>query len=282
MPDSGSQSDRETVAPCSAAFISDLHLLSSRCSYDDHEAAIRHAVESAEVCVWGGDLFDFCWSCEGDGPTSRKLAIDWLDRWKCEYPEKTFVYLTGNHDAQPEFQAALSQWARDNGQPKFPSPQSPQPPQPPQLSIEPSILHVGLDAVRIGDCLLVHGDVIEAGGIDSGLAAYRSRWHHERRGIARPPAVRNSLYNVAVHARVHLATAGVAHRRKNVCLRLVRWMNGQPDWVGDGVRRIIFGHTHRRLRGVRTAGYEFYNGGATVKHVPFSPIVLSTSVPVLQ
>ncbi len=222
--------------------------------------------------MWGGDLFDFCWSCEGDGPKSRELAIEWLDRWKREFPEKTFVYLTGNHDAQTEFQDALAEWAGGSGQARGASLQHP------RLSIEPAAVHVGLDAIRIGDCLMVHGDVIEAGGIDAGLAAYRSRWQHDRTGTHRPPTIRNSLYNVAVNARLHLATAGVAHRRKNSCLRLLRWTRNQPDWVDDGVRRIVFGHTHRRLRGVRIAGYEFYNGGATIKHVPFAPIVLETRV----
>ncbi len=257
---------------CTAAFISDLHLLSSRCNYRDHEYVIRNAIEAADVCVWGGDLFDFCWSCEGDGPKSRRLAIEWLDRWKREFPMKTFVYLTGNHDAQPEFQDALAQWAGNTHQ--ISSDQSPRP----ELSIQPAAVHVGLDAVRIGDCLMVHGDVIERGGMDGGLAAYRSRWQHERTGADRPPAIRNSVYNAAVKARLHLATAGVAHRRKDVCLRLLRWTRSQPDWVSDGVRRIVFGHTHRRLRGVHIAGYEFYNGGATVKHVPFAPIVLETEV----
>lgn len=262
----------ETGDGCSVAFISDLHLLSSRCNYADHEIAVRKAVESAEVVVWGGDLFDFCWSCQGDGPTSRKLAIRWLDDWKREFPTKTFVYLNGNHDAQPEFQAALAEWAGDGTQSQSDSSQ------PSQLPILPAAVHVGLDAIRIGDCLMVHGDVIEGGGIDAGLAMYRSRWQHERTGTHQPPAVRNGLYNVAVNARLHLATAGVAHRRKNSCLRLLRWTRSQPNWVSDGVRRIVFGHTHRRLSGVRISGYEFYNGGATVKHVPFAPIVLETHV----
>ncbi|TWT74253.1 metallophosphoesterase [Allorhodopirellula solitaria] len=264
--------DQASADLCTVAFISDLHLLSSRCSYPDHRLAIRQAIESADLCVWGGDLFDFCWSCRGDGPTSRRLAIEWLDDWKREFPEKTFVYLTGNHDAQPEFQAALADWA-GNAQRAYPIAQKQ-----PTLAIEPSAVYVGLDAIRIGNCLLVHGDVIEAGGVHAGLADYRSRWQHERTGKPQPPAIRNGLYNVAVNARLHLATAGVAHRRKNVCLRLLHWMHRQPDWVGEGVHRIAFGHTHRRLSGIRIAGYEFYNGGATVKHVPFAPIVLETRV----
>lgn len=254
------------------AFISDLHLLSSRCHYSRHEGAIRRAVEAAQVCVWGGDLFDFCWSCHGDGPQSREIAIEWLEQWRTEFPDKTFVYLTGNHDAQPEFQDALAEWAgSDPNRPLAVDGEH-------ELTIQPQAVYVGLDAIRLGDCLMVHGDVIEAGGVDADLARYRSRWQHERRGIERPPRVRNQLYNAAVSARLHLATASVAHRRKNVCMRLVHWIHSQPDWVGDGVQRIVFGHTHRRLDGIRIADYQFYNTGAAVKHVPFDPVVLDVGV----
>src|SRR6056297_1750871 len=52
--------------PLTIAFISDLHLLSSRHDYARHAASVRRAIESCDVCIWGGDLFDFHWSCEGD------------------------------------------------------------------------------------------------------------------------------------------------------------------------------------------------------------------------
>lgn len=266
--DSGSPDRKHTVA-----FISDLHLLSSRSNYAHHEAAVRRAVEAAEVCVWGGDLFDFCWSCEGDGPRSRRIAIEWLEQWRVEFPEKTFVYLTGNHDAQPEFREALAEWA--GGPHTHPLADNANR----ELAIRPQAVHVGLDAIRLGDCLMVHGDVIEVGGSDTdGLLRYRSRWQHERSGIHRPPLIRNGLYNAAVSARLHLATAGVAHRRKSVCMRLLHWIRSQPDWVGEGVQRIVFGHTHRRLNGIRIADYEFYNTGAAVKHVPFHPVVLDVEL----
>ncbi|MCM2373027.1 metallophosphoesterase [Aporhodopirellula aestuarii] len=254
------------------AFISDLHLLSSRCNYSHHSGAVRNAIEAADVCVWGGDLFDFCWSCEGDGPTSRQIALDWLESWREEFPEKRFVYLTGNHDAQPEFQRILAEWARPHRPAKDTDMQDH------ELALHDGAVYVGLDAIRIGDCLMVHGDVIEGGGSIDGLGRYRSRWHHERTGIHQPPAIRNHLYNAAVTARLHLATAGMAHRRKNVCMRLLHWIRCQPDWLGHGVRRIVFGHTHRRLGGVRIAGYEFYNTGAAVRHVPFEPVVLDLSL----
>lgn len=271
------------------AFVSDLHLLSSRCDYAHHAISVRNAVQSAEVCVWGGDLFDFCWSCEGDGPASRAIAIDWLERWRVEFPEKTFVYLNGNHDAQTEFQTALQRWAGSEADPPLPPETTARsvpsetsvtraPASADRLPIRPGATYVGWDAIRLGDCLMVHGDVIEGNGAAVGLARYRSRWQHERTGVPHPPMIRNRLYNAVVSTRLHLATAGVAHRHKNVCMKLMRWIRSQPEWVGEGLQRIIFGHTHRRLGGVRVADYEFFNGGAAVKHVPFEPVVLEVSI----
>ncbi|WP_236625046.1 metallophosphoesterase [Rhodopirellula sp. SWK7] len=290
VPDGSGNEGRQWTT----AFISDLHLLSARSNYSQHMRSVRRAVEAADVCVWGGDLFDFCWSCEGDGPTSRRIAVDWLEAWREEFPEKRFVYLTGNHDAQPRFQQSLADWAaphqRPSAKPNLTGESSPTG-EPGlagdqstaaitasrELALYEGAVYVGLDAIRVGDCLMVHGDVIEGGGSHAGLGRYRSRWHHERTGIHEPPAIRNHLYNAAVTARLHLATAGVAHRRKRVCMRLLHWIRSQPDWLGSGVQRIVFGHTHRRMGGFRIAGYEFYNAGAAVKHVPFEPIVLDLS-----
>jgi len=133
-------------------------------------------------------------------------------------------------------------------------------------------VHVGWDAIRIGDTILVHGDVIESVGCHGGLVKYRSRWQHERFGG--PPPVRNRIYDTAVNARLHLAAARVAHRRRSVCLRLMRWTKNQPNWFYLGANRIVFGHTHRRMAGVTIGGTEFHNAGAAVRHVPFTPVLL--------
>jgi UDP-2,3-diacylglucosamine hydrolase len=64
------------------------------------------------------------------------------------------------------------------------------------------------------------------------------------------------------------------HRRRATCIRLLHWMHQQPYQATEGVSRVVFGHTHRKLDGYRVAGIEFFNGGATIRHVPFAPVVL--------
>ncbi len=65
-----------------------------------------------------------------------------------------------------------------------------------------------------------------------------------------------------------------AHRRRATCIRLIRWMHSQPTESTEGVRRIVFGHTHRPIKGYRVGGIEFHNGGAAIRHVPFSPVTI--------
>ncbi|MEO9931607.1 MAG: metallophosphoesterase [Rhodopirellula bahusiensis] len=275
--------DPDLVDPVRLAFVSDLHLFSSRCHYERHEATIRRAVEASDVCVWGGDLFDFCWSRLGGGDVSRRAAIDWLEAWRSEFPEKIFVYLSGNHDAQASFRDSLEEWARPHFQsddfqssdPHQGDQNAAVPAQHIRLRMRPGAVHVGWDAIRLADTLMVHGDVIEGGRYPAGLDQYRNRWAHEP--ATSPANLQNGLYDAAVTARLHLAAAGVVHRRRSTCLRLLHWARQQPHWLHHDIQRMVFGHTHRCLSGVHVAGIDFYNGGAAVKHVKFEPVVLSVA-----
>ncbi|KLU04944.1 hypothetical protein RISK_003212 [Rhodopirellula islandica] len=276
--------DPDLADPVQLAFISDLHLFSSRCHIERHEATIRRAIEASNVCVWGGDLFDFCWSRLGDGDVSRNAAIEWLEAWRAEFPDKVFIYLNGNHDAQASFRQSLREWAlpyqQESDPPSVSDPgglgsDSTEAAARVRLRLQPGAVHVDWDAVRLADLLMVHGDVIEGGGHAAGLAHYRNRWAHE--SDKSPANLKNGFYDAAVSARLHLAAAGVAHRRRSTCLRLLHWARQQPTWLHHDVQRVVFGHTHRCLRGVHVAGIDFYNGGAAVKHVKFEPVVLSVS-----
>ena len=228
-------------------FISDLHLFSNRSSADEHHDLIARCIDDADLCVWGGDLFDFRWSRLRDESESVATALAWLEAWYTRFPATDFVFLDGNHDAHALFANELTAWAGER-----------------------SRFQCGLDCVRIHDTLLLHGDVIEGKGCPDAFADYRGRWRNKR--VASQMA--SGFYDMAIAARVHKAAAMAAHRRRATCIRLIRWMHGQPDDATKGIRRIVFGHTHRRIRGYRCRGIEFYNGGAAIRHVPFSPVTL--------
>lgn len=238
--------------PQRVAFISDLHLFSNRCNAEEHQLAIEEAVQWSELCVWGGDLFDFRWSRLSNESATVDRAIGWLQDWCQRYPDKSFAFLQGNHDVHAAFATQLRHWAREN--PRFLS---------------------GLECLRVGDVLMLHGDVIEGNGSSEAFLAYRNRWS------GRPPArrVQHRAYDVAIAARLHRAVAPAVHRNRRTCLRLLRWMHRQPDSAVGGVSRVVFGHTHRMMSGRRVRGVQFFNGGAAIRHVPFCPVTLQPSRP---
>ena len=211
--------------------------------------AIEQAVEWSDLCVWGGDLFDFRWSRLSDEAATVDRAIGWLQDWCGRYPDKPFAFLQGNHDVHPAFTSRVRQWARDT----------------------PQFL-CGLECLRVGDVLMLHGDVIEGNGTSEAFLAYRNRWS------GRPPAhpVQHHAYDVAIAARLHRAVPPVVHRNRRTCLRLLRWMHRQPDAAVAGISRIVFGHTHRQMSGRWVRGVQFFNGGAAIRHVPFSPVTFET------
>ena len=227
------------------AFVSDLHLFSSRSVADLHTGHVEASVQWGDVVVWGGDLFDFRWNRLGTHDQAIPAALDWLTDWCRRYPEKVFVYLSGNHDAESSFVQEITSFATRHE--NFAGP---------------------LDALRINDTLFLHGDVIEGGGTEDGFVHYRTKWS------SKPVAgkLHNQAYDAAVSMRLHKSAAGIAHRKKQTCLRLLKWLHRQDSECRQGINRIVFGHTHRRIDGLSVGGVEFYNGGAAIKHVPFEPV----------
>lgn len=231
--------------PRSATFISDLHLFSSRSDVDRHRDLIRRSIEESEMCVWGGDLFDFRWTRLACASTTVQQATEWLNDWLEQYPSIPFIFLRGNHDAHASFARALE-----------------------TLAAQHDHFYAGLDALRVSDALMLHGDLIEGEGTRASLALYRESW--ERRRIA--GAMQNRAYDAIVAARLHTAAASAAHRHKVTCRRLWKSVDSELGDEISGVRRVIFGHTHRQIEGLKCGDIEFYNGGAAIRHVKFAPV----------
>ena len=229
------------------SFISDLHLFSSRSNAEQHRNLMAASIEQADLCVWGGDLFDFRWSQLRNERESVDRALDWLDDWYQRFPTTQFVYLDGNHDAHLEFSERLAEWSDKRER-----------------------FQCGLDCLRVGGTLLLHGDVIEGKGCPDRFSRYRGSW--QNKPVAGKTA--NRFYDAAITARVHKAAAFAAHWHRRTCLRLLNWMHGQPDEATTGIQHVVFGHTHRRIDGFRVDGIEFFNGGAAIQHVPFAPVSL--------
>ena len=210
------------------------------------------AARHAEMVVFGGDLFDFRWSRLGGHPRTVHAAIDWLAQFIDEVGPRQYCYLFGNHDGDAGLRQTLAEWG---------------------ATVENFV--IAGDLLRVGDIVMLHGDAIEGNGDLDRFEAYRARW------AMKPQAnlAQSRVYDAAVAFRAHRVAAVIAHRRGRTCQRLLHYLSHHDCGVESGVRRVIFGHTHRYLPGHWFGGVRFFNPGAAVRGVPFQPVLLPTDAP---
>ncbi len=242
----------EDQVPGRITFISDLHLFSARTTAAKHEAEMIELAKQSDMIVFGGDLFDFRWSRIGNALHTANSAISWLQHFmaRCGRQEpqaRQFVFLFGNHDGDRELRCALDEFACSE-----------------------SGFSIAGDLLRVGDVAFLHGDAIEGDGSLAGFEDYRARWADKRQANR----AQSTAYDAAVALRVHRVAAAMAHRRNRTFQRLLNYLNEHHCGPREGVKRVVFGHTHRFLPGRPFGGVLFYNPGATVRGVPFHPIVL--------
>lgn len=242
----------EENLPRRIAFISDLHLFSNRSTAHEHLEAMHSAARAADLVVFGGDLFDFRWSTLGDAERTTAAAIAWLSEFAEAVPARQFVYLFGNHDGDEYLRRSLADWFRSRRD-----------------------FSLAGDLLRVGDIAMLHGDAIEGRNDGHDLEAYRLRWADKPRATG----VQSRVYDAVVSVRAHRVAAALAHRRRRTHLRLMRYLTHKACGPADGIRRVVFGHTHRLVGGHWYAGMRFYNPGATVRGVPFHPVVVEVNEP---
>lgn len=223
-------------------FISDLHLFSSRSDPTKIPNAAMKRRPGDECVVLGGDIFDFKWSQHGGLGSTTKIALDWLQELLERTGEGKIIYLPGNHDCHPEFLRRLE-----------------------DLSASHTRFSMQEHHCQIGDCLFLHGDILDAGVEDGSLLAYRSKFHH----VEPKPAVLHRFYDLAVLARVHKAVPHLRHRPSTTCEHLLASLDTFEIPDRNRVRKVFFGHTHVAIEGLVVGATTFHNPGAALKHVRF-------------
>ncbi|TWU36199.1 hypothetical protein Poly41_39530 [Novipirellula artificiosorum] len=219
--------------------------MSSRSTAEEHEYLIASMIERSDVVVWGGDLFDFRWSRFRDELEAVRFASGYLRSWHNRFPNHQFVFLCGNHDASPAF---LDEVRR-------------------QVDDQSNFVLMG-DVLRIDDTVMLHGDQIEGRGTIARFENYRQKWADKKRA----PLWRFAPYDAIVAARGHKVAAAIAHRNRMAVNKLARFLDLHDLNFDNGIRRVVFGHTHRMVLGYEHHQMQFYSGGAAIRHVPFHPI----------
>lgn len=239
------------------SFLSDLHLFSRRSSAPDMESKIQQLVKRCDTLVLGGDIFDFRWSTQLSVGHAIDDSIQWLQRLIDANTECKFHYLLGNHDCHPDFVQSLQ-----------------------RLSESASQLSWHRHFLRIDDSVFLHGDIVDT-PIRQGQSYHEVLDARRLEGELRKPPTKlsHALYDAAVQARVHRLVVQIAKRKEVVLSRLTKYLRSQSFDAQNGINRVYFGHTHRKLISVPYAGMQFYNPGAAIKGLPFEMLKVEQGKP---
>ncbi len=220
-----------------ACFISDLHLFANRSRADRFLEPIRQASDRADICVLGGDIFDFRWSTLPNEQATVEAAVEWLDDLTSRSRNSQIHFLLGNHDYNRAFIDRL-----------------------PELADRHPNFQWHRFYLREGDAVFLHGDVADRKMTASKLEQRRERClHHRPRG-----RFHSRAYDAVVHARAHLLVPRAVYPHRLVARRIMAYLQDIGEGPSAGVRQVCFGHTHLAMADYRYRGVAFHNGGAPI------------------
>lgn len=226
----------------SVGIVSDLHIFCRRSQPERREQALNEAAAECELMVLNGDVFDFKWSIYRNESDTIKASLEWLGQLLETHPHCTFHYVLGNHDCLRTFTAPLQKMADRH----------------PRLHCHPHYL-------RLGESVILHGDVT-MGMMDSeGLEQYRSHWYqHKRKG-----PLMNGIWDLGFQLNVHRGLQRLIFPRKRTIERVRYYLDSVGQTPESGLTTVYFGHTHVPIDGYTQDGLTYYNGGAALRGVEF-------------
>jgi UDP-2,3-diacylglucosamine pyrophosphatase LpxH len=217
-------------------------MFARRSQTNRYQRQIEAAVDRSRDFVLGGDIFDFRWTTLKCMNRTIDAALAYLEKLHSRNSECSIHYVLGNHDFHPEFIERLNLLAMQS----------------PRLFVHPYYF-------QIESTLFLHGDVADRRINHDQLVLRRSDWKHER-----PAALpRHYLYDFAMTLRLHKLVNHVVHHPGLVVRRIEHYLNSLSLPSISSVNRIVFGHTHRAVRGYVYRGVEYYNGGAPMLGLKF-------------
>lgn len=226
-------------------FASDLHLFARRSTAPRYHADLIRIARECDVCVLGGDIFDFRWSIHGSEEATANAAIEWLREFDEQTQNCRVHFLLGNHDDHPLLHQRL-----------------------PQLMAERETFEWSRFFYRLGNTLFLHGDVADRTMTAACLEASRNAYQH------RPPTpLQHRLYDMVVKAHLHRVAPTAVYPRKKVALRILSYMEHIGHSHSAGVEHVCFGHTHRPVNNYCCKQVTFHNGGAPIGKGAFRIVI---------
>jgi UDP-2,3-diacylglucosamine hydrolase len=223
--------------------VSDLHIFSTASLYSRLIPDFTQAVRKHAVVVLNGDTFDFKRSIYQNSIETTQHAIDWLNKLALDNPETSFYYIIGNHDCHVTFLTSLKQLVSDL----------------PNLTVVP-------EALRLGDKVFVHGDLIDLPLGSTALAEVRSRYAQLEPSLI-------SKISAEVITRLRLNTVEyVRHSKTTLAGKLLSYLEQTMPNFRENTREVFFGHTHVPIRHFEHEGIIFHNTGSLIRGLSWMPM----------
>ena len=211
---------------------SDFHLFATRSRGNQIINQVKELVKGADTLVICGDLFDFRWSNFSSHQEAFQAANQWITSL-CAEVQIPVVYILGNHDGLTEFIPTLDTLAH---------------------SIDSFSWHE--DYLQIGNTLFLHGDI----PIYSEGAKLTPRDFVSDEGIKH--SFLSFLYGLITQA--YLLKLWRKKSNGNHKIPFIAEAISKTEGL-DGVKRVVFGHTHNHLKGFEYGGITYFNGGTAIK-----------------
>lgn len=232
-------------------FISDTHIGAAHTNFEAYRKSLLKEMEASNHVVLAGDILELFY-LNNPKHTNRKQLIEghvdehtaFLEKFLEEHPHIQLHYVLGNHENIKRFRNNLD-----------------------EIMAKHSNFEWHPEAIRIGDALVVHGDLQMSENTNKTRPVYRLRdaqsqlkWASILRRLDKPGhAVFEALRakEIAVPI-VHKELYKKSRRGEMHC----RHQREEQDFHMDWVRHVFFGHTHVKFNNYEHDWVLYHNMGA--------------------
>lgn len=252
--------------PETILFLSDGHFGSRNSDITAYQDNLRETMGRYTHVVLNGDMFELMFLpglARGLAPKERRAvlktairqAVEWLDATLQEYPQTQFHFVLGNHENIRKFRHKLD-------------------------ALQEKHAHFEWDpeAIRIGDAVAIHGDLLTRQQSDRTRPIYRARDVDSQHGWVekivkigdKPLQMLSNFWNCPQVLAEMIVPPQLDKwdeiTRQNLRHKMSYRHEGErKPFSLDGVKHIFLGHTHYPFDNHRYDGLTYHNSGSFIR-----------------
>lgn len=223
--------------------ISDLHLFSSRSTWNGFLDTFNVTLQNCEILVLNGDIFDFQWTTLRSIYHTVIQAEHWILTIMERYPKLTIHYILGNHDCHHLFTERLF-----------------------NLADRYSSFYIYKYYFQLGSLFFLHGDCANWRMTFEQHKKYRCFWNN----ITKLPCLFFYLYNLLDVSGATKLINKIRFPQNAVARRAIYYLSTLPEGFPINLKQIYIGHTHLPFNNFMWDGYTFHNTGSAIRNMECS------------